>query len=147
MKRRRAGRNDRSASAVCRHEHRVTHYLLRGTSWQCRQRASYDSLPPTRMIGVGLRAPLSVLTDSSIIGIVVDAVSEVVAVPVSSILPLPAEVAAQDAGARNRSRYLQAVVQRPSGVAAMRRAVKSCIARHVGSYSARPRWRTSTSPP
>ncbi len=55
----------------------------------------------------------------TIIGIVVDAVSEVVAVPVSSILPLPAEVAAQDAGAKNRSRYLQALVQRPSGVAAM----------------------------
>lgn len=55
----------------------------------------------------------------TIIGIVVDAVSEVIAVPVSSILPLPAEVAAQDAGARSRSRYLQAVVQRPTGVAAM----------------------------
>ncbi len=55
----------------------------------------------------------------TILGIVVDAVSEVVAVPVSSILPLPAEVAAQDAGARNRSRYLQAVVQRQNGVAAM----------------------------
>jgi purine-binding chemotaxis protein CheW len=55
----------------------------------------------------------------TIIGIVVDAVSEVIAVPVSSILPLPAEVAAQDPGTRSRSRYLQALVQRPSGVAAM----------------------------
>ncbi len=55
----------------------------------------------------------------TIIGIVVDSVSEVVAVPLSSILPLPAEVTVQDAGARNRSRYLQAVVQRQSGVAAM----------------------------
>ena len=55
----------------------------------------------------------------TIIGIVVDAVSEVVAVPVSSILPLPAEIAAQEAGAKARSRYLQAVIQRSSGVAAM----------------------------
>jgi purine-binding chemotaxis protein CheW len=54
-----------------------------------------------------------------IIGIVVDAVSEVVSVPLSSVLPLPAEVAAQEAGAKNRSRYLQSIVQRPSGVAAM----------------------------
>lgn len=54
-----------------------------------------------------------------IVGIVVDAVSEVVSVPVSSILPLPAEVAAQDEGAKNRSRYLQAAVQRQNGVAAM----------------------------
>jgi purine-binding chemotaxis protein CheW len=55
----------------------------------------------------------------TIIGIVVDSVSEVVGVPVSSILPLPAEVATQDAAAKNRNRYLQALVQRPNGVAAM----------------------------
>ncbi len=55
----------------------------------------------------------------TIIGIVVDSVSEVIAVPASSILPLPAEVAVQDTAGKNRSRYLQAIVQRPSGVAAM----------------------------
>ncbi len=53
------------------------------------------------------------------IGIIVDAVSEVVSVPVSRILPLPAEVSVQDPGSRSRNRYLQAVVQRPSGVAAL----------------------------
>ncbi len=55
----------------------------------------------------------------TILGIVVDAVSEVVAVPRSSILPVPAEVAVQDAGAKSRGRYLQAIVQRRDGVAAM----------------------------
>jgi purine-binding chemotaxis protein CheW len=53
------------------------------------------------------------------LGIVVDAVSEVVAVPASSVLPLPAEVSTQDAGAKKRSRYLQAIVQRQQGVAAL----------------------------
>ncbi len=55
----------------------------------------------------------------TILGIVVDAVSEVVAVPRSSILPVPAEIAVQDADAKSRGRYLQAVVQRRNGVAAM----------------------------
>ena len=54
-----------------------------------------------------------------IVGIVVDAVSEVIAVPQASILPLPAEVAAQESGARSRSRYLRAIVQRADGVAAL----------------------------
>ena len=53
------------------------------------------------------------------IGIVVDAVSEVVSVPLSSVLPLPAEAAVQEAGSKNRSRYLLAIVQRPNGVAAL----------------------------
>lgn len=55
----------------------------------------------------------------TILGIVVDAVSEVIAVPQSSILPLPAEVAVQESGAKNRSRYLRAIVQRGDGVAAL----------------------------
>jgi purine-binding chemotaxis protein CheW len=54
-----------------------------------------------------------------ILGIVVDTVAEVVSVPLSSVLPLPAEVAVQDAGAKSRSRYLQAIIQRPGGVAAL----------------------------
>ncbi|MHB8846121.1 MAG: chemotaxis protein CheW [Nitrospirota bacterium] len=54
-----------------------------------------------------------------ILGIIVDAVAEVVSVPLSSVLPLPAEVAMQDAGAKGRSRYLQAIIQRPNGVAAL----------------------------
>ena len=53
------------------------------------------------------------------IGIVVDAVSEVVSVPLSSVLPLPAEAGVQEAGTKNRSRYLLAIVQRSSGVAAL----------------------------
>lgn len=54
-----------------------------------------------------------------ILGIVVDAVAEVVSVPLSSVLPLPAEVAMQDAGAKGRSRYLKAIIQRQNGVAAL----------------------------
>ncbi len=73
------------------------------------------SLPPRS----GVNQIAIIRHQHMIIGIVVDSVSEVVSVPVSSILPLPAEVAAQDAGAKNRSRYLQAVVQRQDDVAAM----------------------------
>lgn len=54
-----------------------------------------------------------------ILGILVDSVAEVIAVPVSSVLPLPAEVAVQEAGAKNRSRYLKAIIQRQNGVAAL----------------------------
>jgi purine-binding chemotaxis protein CheW len=53
------------------------------------------------------------------LGILVDAVAAVVSVPLSSILPLPADVAFQDSGAKNRSRYLKAIIQRQSGVAAL----------------------------
>jgi len=53
------------------------------------------------------------------LGILVDTVAEVISVPLSSILPLPAEVAIQEAGAKNRSRYLKAIIQRQSGVAAL----------------------------
>lgn len=53
------------------------------------------------------------------IGIIVDSVSEVVSVPVSSILPLPAEASVSDASAKSRSRFLRALVQRPTGVAAL----------------------------
>ena len=53
------------------------------------------------------------------LGILVDTVAEVISVPLSSVLPLPAEVSVQEAGAKNRSRYLKALIQRPSGVAAL----------------------------
>ncbi len=53
------------------------------------------------------------------IGIVVDSVADVISVPVSSVLPLPAEMAVQESGAKNRSRYLKAIVQRQNGVAAL----------------------------
>jgi purine-binding chemotaxis protein CheW len=53
------------------------------------------------------------------IGIVVDSVSDVISVPVSSILPLPAEMAVTGSDAKSRSRYLKAIVQRQSGVAAL----------------------------
>jgi purine-binding chemotaxis protein CheW len=53
------------------------------------------------------------------IGVVVDFVSEVISVPLSSILPLPAEVTTQDASARIRNRYLKAMINRPEGVAAL----------------------------
>ena len=54
-----------------------------------------------------------------ILGIVVDAVAEVVSVPLSSVLPLPAEVSMQDVSAKSRSRYLKAIIQRQNGVAAL----------------------------
>jgi purine-binding chemotaxis protein CheW len=57
--------------------------------------------------------------DEIILGIVVDTVAEVVSVPLSSVLPLPAEVSMQDAGAKNRSKYLKAIIQRQNGVAAL----------------------------
>jgi purine-binding chemotaxis protein CheW len=53
------------------------------------------------------------------LGILVDTVAEVISVPLSSILPLPADVAIQESGAKNRSRYLNAIIQRQSGVAAL----------------------------
>ena len=53
------------------------------------------------------------------LGILVDTVAEVIAVPLSSVLPLPADVTVQEAGAKNRSRYLKAIIQRQSGVAAL----------------------------
>ena len=56
---------------------------------------------------------------STTIGIVVDAVSEVVAVPLSNILPLPSELSVQDAASKSRSRYLKAIIQRQNGVAAL----------------------------
>jgi len=34
-------------------------------------------------------------------------------------MPLPADVAFQESGAKNRSRYLKAIIQRQSGVAAL----------------------------
>jgi purine-binding chemotaxis protein CheW len=53
------------------------------------------------------------------LGILVDTVAEVIAVPLSSVLPLPAEVAVQEAGTKSRSRYLKAIIQRQNGVAAL----------------------------
>jgi len=52
------------------------------------------------------------------LGIVVDDVSEVIGVPAGNLLPLPAESAVQSSG-RSRSRFVQAVIQRPNGVAAL----------------------------
>jgi len=53
------------------------------------------------------------------IGIIVDSVADVISVPASSVLPLPAEMAVQETDAKNRSRYLKAIVQRQNGVAAL----------------------------
>jgi len=43
----------------------------------------------------------------------------VTSVPLGSVLPMPAEVSTQDAGTKNRSRYLKAIIQRPNGVVAL----------------------------
>lgn len=53
------------------------------------------------------------------IGILVDSVAEVISVPLGGVLPLPAEVATQDAGAKSRSKYLKAIIPRSNGVAAL----------------------------
>jgi purine-binding chemotaxis protein CheW len=53
------------------------------------------------------------------IGIVVDSVADVISVPASSVLPLPAEMAVQESDTKGRSRYLKAIVQWQNGVAAL----------------------------
>ncbi len=52
-----------------------------------------------------------------IIGIVVDNVSEVVSVPVSRVLAIPADTAGP--AGKSRSRFLKAIIQREGGVAAL----------------------------
>jgi purine-binding chemotaxis protein CheW len=51
------------------------------------------------------------------IGIVVDNVSEVVAVPVSKVLAIPADAGGQ--AGKGRSRFLKSIIQRQGGVAAL----------------------------
>ncbi len=52
-----------------------------------------------------------------VIGIVVDAVSEVVSVPVSKVLSIPADSGGQTGQARGR--FLKSIIQREGGVAAL----------------------------
>ncbi len=52
-----------------------------------------------------------------VIGIVVDNVSEVVAVPLGKILSLPADTGSQ--AGKSRSRFLKGIIQRTGGVAAL----------------------------
>jgi purine-binding chemotaxis protein CheW len=54
---------------------------------------------------------------SMTIGIVVDAVFEVVSVPVSSVMTIPADYGAQ--AGRNRSRFFKGIIQREAGLAAL----------------------------
>ena len=73
------------------------------------------SLPST----AGLNQVAIIRHEQMTIGIVVDSVADVISVPVSSILPLPAETAVQESDTKGRSRYLKAIVQRQNGVAAL----------------------------
>ena len=73
------------------------------------------SLPST----AGLNQVAIIRHEQLTIGIVVDSVADVISVPVSSILPLPAETAVQESDTKGRSRYLKAIVQRQNGVAAL----------------------------
>jgi purine-binding chemotaxis protein CheW len=73
------------------------------------------ALPPSS----GINHVAIIHANQMIIGVVVDVVSEVIAVPLSSVLPLPAEVTTQDTSAKTRSRYLKAMIRRPEGVAAL----------------------------
>ena len=52
-----------------------------------------------------------------IIGIVVDNVSEVVSVPLSKVLDIPADAGGQ--AGKGRSRFLKSLIQREGGVAAL----------------------------
>jgi len=73
------------------------------------------SLPSTAGVN-----PVAIIRHEQLtIGIVVDSVADVISVPVSSILPLPAETAVQESDTKGRSRYLKAIVQRQNGVAAL----------------------------
>lgn len=73
------------------------------------------SLPST----AGLNQVAIIRHEQLTIGIVVDSVADVISVPVSSILPLPAETAVQESDTKGRSRYLKAIVQRQNGMAAL----------------------------
>ena len=73
------------------------------------------SLPST----AGLNQVAIIRHEQLTIGIVVDSVADVISVPVSSILPLPAEMAVTESDAKSRSRYLKAIVQRQNGVVAL----------------------------
>jgi purine-binding chemotaxis protein CheW len=67
----------------------------------------------------GLNQVAIIRHEQMTIGIVVDSVADVISVPVSSVMPLPAEMAVQESDTKNRSRYLKAIVQRQNGVAAL----------------------------
>ena len=73
------------------------------------------SLPST----TGLSQVAIIRHEQMTIGIVVDSVADVISVPASNVLPLPAEIAVQESNAKSRSRYLKAIVQRQNGVAAL----------------------------
>ena len=60
-----------------------------------------------------------VRSGSMMLGIVVDAVTAIIAVPVSSIRALPPDAGKQQGSNKNRARYLQGLVQHDSGVAAL----------------------------
>lgn len=73
------------------------------------------ALPPAE----GISQIAIIRENQTTLGLAVDTVTEVIAVPPSSILPLPAEAAAHESGTKSRSRYLRAIVQRADGVAAL----------------------------
>jgi purine-binding chemotaxis protein CheW len=55
--------------------------------------------------------------DALTIGIVVDSVSEVVGVPLTKVLAIPADAGGQ--AGKSRSRFLKSIIQREGGVAAL----------------------------
>ncbi len=71
------------------------------------------SLPPQTTPG-----QIAIIKQGTVtIGIVVDYVSEVVAVPVSKVLAIPADAGAQ--AGKSRSRFLKSIIQREGRVAAL----------------------------
>jgi purine-binding chemotaxis protein CheW len=56
---------------------------------------------------------------SLLLGIVVNNVSAVLSVTVSSVQPLPPEAAAQQSAAKNRARFLKGIIQMENSVAAL----------------------------
>ncbi len=77
-----------------------------------------DIRPALSLPRQSLPNQIAILKNENItLGIVVDNVSEVISVPMSSILAIPAETNPQ--AGKSRSRFLKSIIQREAGVAAL----------------------------
>ena len=78
-----------------------------------------DIRPVLALPGKSLQGQIAIIKHGNVmLGIIVDNVSEVVSVPDSRLLAVPAESIAQ-AGGRGRSRFVRGMIQRERGVAAL----------------------------
>jgi len=82
---------------------------------RCQQRPRAATLSLPRQ---SLPSQIAIIKNQAItLGIVVDNVSEVIALPKSSLLAIPADTGAQ--AGKSRSRFLKSIIQRGDGVAAL----------------------------